>query len=454
MTTEIAPIPKASSKRRCRWLSLVRQTGAEGTHSSEYGRSLDDKKLVLGRDPGPGGYTLSDSRASRRHAELVFDAGAQSYRLVDLDSRNGTYLNGHRVQAAVLQNGSVFRIGDSILVYSEATVPDGLSAPEHRPGVSLAGAIANAAADLAAPSDLPLLIAGPTGAGKEVMAKRIHASSGRPGALVPVNCATFGRDLIGSELFGHTAGAFSGAKAPRSGLFVTADGGTLFLDEIAELPIEQQPALLRALQEGVIRPVGSDREVEVNVRVVAATHQRLDALVTQGAFREDLYARLAGFVIDLPGLVLRREEILPLFRSFVGEDAPPLSSDAAEALLVHAWPQNIRELKHVAERTKLFARNLDVIEWSALPSQVRESEVSTPSGSVDRTAGGGTEDLDLPSKSELLTLLEEHGGNVAGVARARGKHRQQVYRWLKRYGIDASSFRSDTQTPSSGSEVL
>lgn len=458
MTTEIAPSPELFRERRIRSLTLAQDGTGLPPRALVPGQSyfeLEERgTLVFGRDPGPDGVTLDDARASRQHLEIGFDRRAGRFWAKDLGSKNGSFLNAARLEEAELSPGAVLRIGDTLLVYSEIVVPDGLPTPEPRPGVSPARALAEAGADLAAPTELPILIIGPTGAGKEVMSQRIHERSGRRGKLTAVNCSTFSRELIGSELFGHTAGAFSGAKVARSGLFVAADGGTLFLDEIAELPLEQQPALLRALQERKVRPVGSDREVEVDVRVIAATHQSLDSLVERGAFREDLYARLAGFVLDLPALAERREEILPLFRLFLGELAKPLTTEAAEALLVHDWPQNIRELKHAAERTRLFIQNLDKIGLGALPPHlkarpqsqaagVRPSQPATRPSQAPARPSSEAPDDEPPSREELVQLLTTHGGNVAQVARALSRHRQQVYRWLKRFDLDAEAYRPE-----------
>jgi sigma-54 dependent transcriptional regulator, acetoin dehydrogenase operon transcriptional activator AcoR len=396
---------------------------------------LGAEKTTVGREPGDPGIVLDDPEASRRHAEVEWVKETDVHRVKDLGSRNQSFLDGRKITSDYLQHGSVLRIGGSILVYAETSPVDGVG-PLAPSGVeSLARLQAEAMADLVAPSALPVLVTGPTGAGKEVLSQRIHKKSRRSGPLIPVNCSTFTRELIGSELFGHVSGAFSGATSNRQGLFVAADGGTLFLDEIAELPLEQQPALLRALQEGKVRPIGSDREVSVEVRVVAATHQNLAALAEKGSFRQDLYARLAGFVIDLPGLVERREEILGLFSSFVADGTPPLTADAAEALLVYDWPQNIRELKHAAERINLFGKNLEVVDVGSLPGEIRRL--------VREVTEKPQEEEEAPSKERLEALLREHEGNVAQVARAVGKHRQQLYRWLQKHGLDPAKYRSD-----------
>jgi DNA-binding NtrC family response regulator len=251
---------------------------------------------------------------------------------------------------------------------------------------------------------------------------------------VAINCATFSRELIASELFGHTEGAFSGAKRARRGIFVTAEQGTLLLDEIAELPLEQQATLLRVIEERKVRPIGSDEETPVDVRMIAATHRELDELVRTGAFREDLYARLAGFVIELPPLRERREEILALFSAFLeeGKEAKRLTRDAAEALLLYDWPRNIRELRNVASHASVLAR--EIIDLSALPPMVGHPAERTPERSSDDEA---------LAKQDLRRLLEEHAGNVSEICRVTGKHRQHIYRLLRRYQLTIEDYRVD-----------
>jgi transcriptional regulator of acetoin/glycerol metabolism len=431
-TTAPSPVRRRTDDRGTR-VRVLAQVHAEGDAKDEVvPHPLGDDRVIIGREGGVGRIAIEDPEASRKHAEIEWVPDAQTYRLKDLKSRNQTFLDGRIVESDYLQPGSVIRIGGTLFVYTEVTLAKGAAPIELEPGSSLERMHAEAQADLAAPTALSILISGPTGAGKEMLADRVHKKSGRKGPLVPVNCATFNRELLGSELFGHVAGAFSGAHSARNGLFAAANGGTLFLDEIAELPLDQQPALLRALQEGKIRPVGSDRELSVDVRVVAASHQKLEALAARDAFRSDLYARLAGFTIDLPGLTRRREEILALFRKFLGDRAPPLASDVAETLLLYDWPRNVRELKHAAERVKLVAGSADRVDAAALP---REIKVGGPSNAEN--------DDEAPSKAELERLLAEHDGNVAQVARALGKHRQQLYRWIKRHELDPASYRKE-----------
>ncbi len=434
MTTEVAPNPtKPAGMRRLRTLTLVFSGGRIQSHGIWV---LDRKPYLIGRDPGEGPRNIAlegDGKASRVHAEVRHDRGEDHYCVVDRGSKNGVFVGGQKVETARLAHGSVIRIGGSLLVHADVEVPAGLSVAGAQHGVALGRAVAEAAADLAAPTELPILIVGPTGAGKELMAHRIHQQSGRKGELVAVNCATFSRELIGSELFGHAAGAFSGAQGSRTGLFARAKGGTLFLDEIAELPLDQQPALLRALQERKVRPVGSDVEIDVDVRIMAATHQRLEDMVQAGLFRSDLLARLAGFVIELPPLSQRREEVLRLFGRFFASDKP-IALETAEALLLHAWPQNVRELLHAAERGRLYVAQADRLETTALPPSIRN-----PPKTVEAAPPVRLEEE--PTKEVLEQMLIEHGGNVAEISRLTGKHRQQVYRWLDKHGLTLDAYR-------------
>lgn len=403
--------------------------------------------LEIGREP-PSGLALTDDTASRRHVRVEHLPRYDCVQVTDLGSKNGTFVDGRRIEAAVLESGSVLRIGGHLFVLDEVRLPPGLS-PELRvtpgPDVALArawtelqitrAARATGAASAAATS---VVIRGPTGAGKERLAAQLHRESGRPGAFVPVNCATLNRELLGSELFGHVKGAFSGAHDHRAGLIASADRGTLFLDEIAELPLDLQPSLLRVLQEGRLRAVGSDRETSVEVRVVSATHRDLEAECEAGRFREDLYARLAGLVVELPGVAHRQVEILPLLSRWVS--APP-SLEAAEALLRYAWPRNIRELQAVANQIALFGAA--TIEIAHLPEALRAATSPRPRPSAPAAPAGPARSPSRakPTRDELEASLRAHRGRVADVARGLALTRQSVYRLLDEYGLEASSYR-------------
>lgn len=210
-----------------------------------------------------------------------------------------------------------------------------------------------------APEPVDVLILGPTGAGKEGIARLLHEASGRSGSFVAVNCGCLSRELGASDLFGHVKGAFTGANADRLGLLLEAQGGTLFLDEVGELPPEMQTALLRVVQERVVVPVGTTAPRPLDVRIVAATHRDLGQRVEVGAFREDLFHRLAGFVLNLPALAQRGADVVLIARDLLETDEVcrrgrrRLSRGAALALMAHPWPGNVRELRQVLRRIVL-----------------------------------------------------------------------------------------------------
>jgi sigma-54 dependent transcriptional regulator, acetoin dehydrogenase operon transcriptional activator AcoR len=285
-----------------------------------------------------------------------------------------------------------------------------------------------------ATANVPVLIRGDTGTGKELVANAIHALSGRAGGFVAINCGAMPRNLIESELFGYKRGAFSGAKDDREGLVRKADGGTLFLDEIAELPEESQVALLRVLQEGEVRAVGSSETVRVDVRVVAATHQNLAARIAEGRFRQDLYARLAGFEASLAPLRERREDLGTLIGAILrklGAERVTLQRQAARAMLRYPWPNNVRELEQ-ALRAAVVLTGGGEIRFEHLPEGIRKYV-------PPEAAAMKPEDRAL--RERLVEMLRDSGGNVTAVGRAMGKAPIQIRRWCRRFAIDLGSFR-------------
>jgi len=279
--------------------------------------------LILGRDLSVfDGGPLHDARMSRRHAELR-PAPTGGLLLRDLGSKNGSWLRGARVREATLAPGEAFRLGDALFLVAgpapAETDPDLV-------GQSPAIAAVLRSVRLVAPHAYAVLLQGETGTGKEVAARAIHRSSGRTGSFVVVNCAALSEGVLESELFGHAKGAFTGAHESREGLFRAAASGTLMLDEIGEMPLSLQAKLLRAADTGRVRPVGSLTEIDADVRLIAATNADLAARVQSGAFRADLYARLAQWTIALPPLRDRREDVPFLVRHLLatlGEGAAP-----------------------------------------------------------------------------------------------------------------------------------
>ncbi|WP_159396567.1 sigma 54-interacting transcriptional regulator [Sorangium cellulosum] len=302
---------------------------------------------------------------------------------------------------------------------------------------------------MVARSAIPVLLQGETGTGKEVMARAIHALSGRAGELVAVNCGALPRELVEGELFGYRKGAFSGATEDRPGLVRSADRGTLFLDEIGDLPAPAQAALLRVLQEQEVRPVGATRPVHVDLRVIAATHRPLQRLAAAGEFRADLLARLSGYTIALPPLRDRREDLGLLLGALLERAAPEraahlqIDAGAARAMLRYRWPANVRELAQCATTAVVLAQR-GTIEPGHLPEAVARAAEGEGEGGGDQEEGAAEGDLrpeDGARRQELVALLGQHRGNITAVARAMGKARMQIQRWLKRYRIDPEQFR-------------
>ncbi len=293
-----------------------------------------------------------------------------------------------------------------------------------------------------ADSDASVLITGESGSGKELVATALHATSRRRrGPFVAINCAALPEPLLESELFGHTKGAFTDAKAPRVGLFVQANGGTLFLDEIGELPLSLQAKLLRALQERKVRAIGAESETPIDVRLVSATNRDLESAIEQRRFREDLYFRLNVVQIAVPALRVRGNDILLLAQHFLerfaatsGKNGKPvkgISAAAAEKLLAYTWPGNVRELQNAMERAVALTR-FEEISVDDLPEKIRRYQRSQ----VLPEASDPTElvRLEEVERRYILRVLEAVGGRRSDAARVLGIDRKTLYRKLEMWG--------------------
>ncbi|MCC9601080.1 sigma-54 dependent transcriptional regulator [Stieleria sp. JC731] len=284
-----------------------------------------------------------------------------------------------------------------------------------------------------APSEAPILIQGPSGAGKEWIAQLIHDWSPRASQrLVTANCAGLSATLVESELFGHVKGAFTGASEVRQGLFRTANGGSLFLDEIGEMPLEMQPKLLRALEAKDITPVGSDRPVQIDTRLIAATNRNLVDEVQAGRFREDLYYRLNVVELIVPALSDRREDILPLARHFASQFANRqvrMSPQATQAIVTHSWTGNVRELRNAIQRACLLCQG-DVILPEHLPANIASEPIDN-----SRYAGR----LSQVERATIMATLHECGGNRTQTAKKLGISRRALIYKLNDIESDTTS---------------
>ena len=297
-------------------------------------------------------------------------------------------------------------------------------------------------AKLAARSDVSIIIQSQSGTGKEMLAQAIHRASARArSAFVPVDCTAIPESLFESELFGYKKGSFSGALADRDGLFQAANKGTLFLDEIGEMPLYFQAKLLRALQEQEIRPIGSQKATPVDIRVIAATHQDLEAAVSSGKFREDLYYRLNVVVLELPPLAQRREDIPLLCRHFVartsgvGVQAREFAPDAMAMLMGAPWPGNVRQLQNVVEQCVVLCDS-PLIPASLVERALRGKAVRLLSFADAR---------DRFEREYLVDLLRVTEGNVTHAARLAQRNRSEFYKLLSKHGLEPELFRGRTR---------
>ncbi|MDB4935779.1 MAG: Sigma-54 dependent response regulator [Labilithrix sp.] len=423
---------------------------------------VDDDVAVIGRTK-PAHVVIAHPTISRMHAHIArTDDG---FVLRDVGGRSGVLVDGRRVTETFLAHGSQIRIGDVLLSFvahgASAYAPyriDGAVADGAR-RVSIPGAVggmqlARVSAEVSniGPTELPVLVLGETGTGKELVAAALHAASGRSGPLRALNCAAIPAALVESELFGFKKGAFSGANRDHPGIIRAAHGGTLLLDEIGDMPLEAQAKLLRTLETREVVPVGGVTAEKVDVRVVSATHRDVRSRVEEGLFRGDLYARLNGYTLSLRPLRERKEDLHLLVRHFLaeaGEASRPMTFRFMVTICQHDWPFNVRELASAIRRA-LSVSEGGPLDASDLPDTVTASmkdygapaSTSAPQPSLPPPSTDPAKPrFQRPAPADLEALLREHRGNVAAVARVLGKDRAQIHRWMQMFGIDPDSHR-------------
>jgi DNA-binding NtrC family response regulator len=425
---------------------------------------LERDVSIIGRGP-PANVVIAHPTISRMHMRIA--RSEDGFLLRDVGGRNGVLVHGRRATETLLSHGDEIRVGDVLLKFlahgASAFVPyriDGAVAAGAR-RVSIEGAVggmqlARTSAEVSniAPTELPVLVLGETGTGKELVARALHAASGRPGPFRALNCAAIPQALVESELFGFKKGSFSGATRDHAGIIRAAHGGTLLLDEIGDMPLEAQAKLLRTLETREVVPVGGVTGEKVEVRIVSATHRDVRSRVDAGMFRGDLYARLNGYSLSLRPLRERKEDLYLLVRHFLaeaGEGSRALTFRFMVTICEHDWPYNVRELASAVKRALSVSEGgpLDAFD---LPDTVTASmndygaplavEEPRPSGAPPPSSRDASKPRwKRPSPGELEALLREHGGNVAAVARVLGKDRAQIHRWMQMFGIDPDAHR-------------
>lgn len=402
-------------------------------------RLLDREEIRIGKRPDAD-LALTDPTVSRHHCVVLATPFGPLIR--DMGSRNGVRIEGNWIESAYLRYGALVRLGDTALVLESHEAGDTGAAPHLGAALGRSAAMQKifAVVPRIANSDASVLIEGETGTGKTLLAEVIHKQSARGGGpFVVIDCGAIPTTLIESELFGHERGAFTGATAARAGAFEAAAGGTVLLDEIGELPLEMQPKLLRAIEHHVIRRVGSSEDRAMNVRIIAATNRDLEQEVRRGAFRPDLFYRLAAVRVAVPPLRERREDIPELANHFVrrfsGDDRAILPQAMMDALLRQKWPGNIRELRNAVERAVLLG-DLGDSEASDLgPTELTPTPASRAlehGGSFRELKERATEGWE---REYLKRLMRGADGNISRASRIAQMDRNYLRELLRKHGI-------------------
>jgi DNA-binding NtrC family response regulator len=430
-------VPRSISVRRCR-LEVI------GGPDAGQAKEFETPSFVIGRKGAD--LTVNDSNMSRLHCEIRLQP--DGYRLRDLQSTNGTFVGGLRVIEAYIRPNSVITVGKSDVKF--IPLAESVEAPlwsESR----LVGLVGQSPAmrylfemvDKVAASDATVLIHGETGTGKELVADAIHERSPRAGKpFMVLDCSAIPAQLFEDQLFGHEAGSFTGAQRATLGVFEAAHGGTLFLDEIGELPLEMQAKLLRAVETRTIRRIGGTKSIQCDVRIVAATNRDLAVEVNRGAFRSDLYFRLAVAKLQLPPLRERLEDLPLLIQHFLDQlgGTAKIPPDFQAWAQLQPWPGNVRELRNAVERATVLPMHPPETQRAAAQGG------GTSLGAVDITVPfkiAKQRLVDDFDRRYLEAMLAAHDGNISAAARAAGVDRMSIYKMMRRLGLATDSTETE-----------
>jgi transcriptional regulator with PAS, ATPase and Fis domain len=414
---------------------ILSWTDARGRHSREVAETT-----VLGGADGVD-LVVDDPAVSRLHAELELSDSGLWVR--DLESRNGTFVQGVRVSKACIPEGGLLHVGSTDIRVShapEATPveiwPDTRFGPMVGSSVPMRELFARLAR--VARSEATVLIQGETGTGKEVAARAIHESSPRAGEpFVIIDCGALPENLLEAELFGHTRGAFTGAVEARAGAIEAADGGTVFLDEVGEVPLNMQPKLLRVLESRTVRRVGETAHRPVNVRFLSATNRDLRTMVNTRAFREDLYFRLAVLPVTIPPLRERPADILSLVQHFLPKESlSAVTPQMVRELTARPWLGNVRELRNFVERALALGPSEALALSGATGTPDSDAEVRLPAALLTLPYKEVRERALLAIERDYVKgLLERHDRNISAAAEAAGLNRTYLYRLVAKHGL-------------------
>ncbi|MFZ3065410.1 MAG: sigma 54-interacting transcriptional regulator [Nitrospirota bacterium] len=415
---------------------LLKKVKLAVTKGRELGKEfVIDKGLLRIGSKKENDVVIADDTVSRHHAVIEEKKG--QYIIRDLESTNGTFVNGLQVSEAFLNEGSIIRLGNTELRFIPVEEKIELTPSKKDRFGDIVGKSKEmkevfGILEKVSKTGATILITGETGTGKELVAKAIHENSNRSKKpFVVIDCSAIARNLIESELFGHEKGAFTGAVSTRHGAFETANGGTIFLDEIGELEPDMQPRLLRVLEAREIKRVGSTNIIPVDVRIIAATNRDLSAEIMKNRFREDLFYRLSVININLPQLRDRKDDISLLIDYFIktnkARKVKGVAKETLNILINYRWPGNVRELRNVIERAIALGAS-DYIE-------PKDLILLKPQASEKDTADLSGKTLEEIEKSAIIQTLKAHKGNKTTTAKALGIAYSTLYEKMKKYGI-------------------